>query len=302
MGSYSIKDLEYLSGIKAHTIRIWEQRYNIISPERTCTNIRTYSDADLKHILNVSFLNHNGIKISKIASLSASEIMTLVESISVGKADYPVQVSTLILSMVNLDEIRFNQVLKLQNDSEGFEQTALNILLPFLERVGILWMTGGINPAQEHFISGLIRQKLLAAIDDLPVSTDTDKKKFILFLPEGEWHEIGLLFACFLIKKRGFRVVYLGQSLPLNDLIDTISIFNPDVLVSAITTYPSHQKLIDYIQILTKAFAGKEIILSGTQVLKIKEEVPKSVTVIETIYNLIDYLDKMPVSQSQQTV
>ncbi len=292
MGNYSIKDLEYLSGIKAHTIRIWEQRYNIISPERTCTNIRTYSDADLKHILNVSFLNQNGYKISKISKIPQAEILKLVDSISVSKADYPVQVSTLILSMVNLDEARFNQVVKLQNELEGFEKTALNILLPFLERVGILWMTGGINPAQEHFISGLIRQKLLAAIDDLPVSNDTDKKKFILFLPEGEWHEIGLLFACFLIKKRGFRVVYLGQSLPLDDLLNTIALFNPDVLVSAITTYPSQNKLVEYAQSLTQAFAGKEIVLSGSQVLKVKDRIPSDITVIDTIYSLIEYLEK----------
>ncbi len=292
MGHYSIKELEYLSGIKAHTIRIWEQRYKIITPQRTSTNIRNYSDLDLRHILNVSFLNHNGYKISKIAILSKEEIIELVERISVGKADYPIQISTLILAMAGLDEVRFNKALRLQIELEGFEKTALNILLPFLERVGILWQNGEINPAQEHFISGLIRQKLLSAIDNLPIPADPNRKKFLLYLPEGEWHEIGLLFAYFIIKKRNYRVIYLGQSLPLEDLENTIQIAAPDVLVSAITNNLSGEKLIEYSKKLTEIFPKGEIILSGTQVLKIKKRFPHRISIMETIQELLDYLSK----------
>ena len=290
MGTYSIKELAYLSGIKAHTIRIWEQRYSIITPERTQTNIRTYTDFDLRHLLNVSFLNHNGYKISKIAKLTVTEILKLVDSITIKKADYPIQINSLILAMVNLDEIRFNQVVKLQTESEGFERTAIHIILPFLERVGILWQTGDINPAQEHFISGLIRQKLIAAIDALPIQTDSDSLKFLLFLPEGEWHEIGLLFGYFLVKKKGFRALYLGQSLPLPDLENTVKLYQPQVLISALTSCMSPHKLVEYSQNLTQVFPDQTILLSGSQILKYREDLPKEIHILETIHSLVDYL------------
>lgn len=291
MGHYSIKDLEYLSGIKAHTIRIWEQRYDIVSPKRTATNIRYYDDFDLRHLLNISFLNQNGHKISKIAKLSHQEILALVDKIATTHAAYSTQVNTLILAMVNLDERRFHQVLHINTQEEGFEKTALHIIFPFLERVGILWQTGDINPAQEHFISGLIRQKLLAAIDNTPIQNHT-AKKFLLFLPEDEWHEIGLLFAYYLIKVRNNRVIYLGQSLPFEDLSSTVNTYQPDVLASSITTLPANQKTIEYANRLVEHFPQCEIILSGYQVTRQKEMMPKEIKVMLNIQELINYLDQ----------
>ena len=293
MGNYSIKDLEYLSGIKAHTLRIWEQRYGIIIPKRTATKIRYYDDSDVKQLLNVAFLNHNGFKISKIAKLSTKEISALVEDIAVSSADYNTQISTLILAMVNLDEHRFNQVIKLQSEIEGFEKTALNIIFPFLGRVGILWQTGEVNPAQEHFISGLIRQKLLAAIDNFAAEYNSNTKKFLLFLPEGEWHEIGLLFAYYLIKKRNHKVIYLGQSMPFDDLVSTIEVYAPQILVTSITSYPIGNKVVGYAEQLLTAFPNQTTILSGSQVIKEKENMPKDLLIMESIHLFVEYLERM---------
>jgi MerR family transcriptional regulator, light-induced transcriptional regulator len=297
MATYSIRELEYLSDIKAHTIRIWEQRYGIVVPKRTPTNIRYYDDTDLRKLLNISFLNHHGHKISKIASLSSKEIVDLVEAISANRAEYKTQINTLVLAMVNLDESRFNQVLSLHIAEEGFEAVALNIIFPFLEKVGILWQTGEVNPAQEHFISSLIRQKLLAAIDTIPKEKlNTQKKKAIFFLPEGEWHEIGLLFAYFVAKTRGITCIYLGQSLPFKDLEGTNLLFSPDIIVSAITSSPANEKALEYAKKMKQTFPNVKIVLSGYQILKQKELLPAEIFVLENINQWIHFLEEKTVA------
>jgi len=291
MATYSIRELEYLSGIKAHTIRIWEQRYGIVVPKRTTTNIRYYDDIDLRRLLNISFLNHHGHKISKIAALSHEEILDLVETIAANHAEYETQINTMVLAMVNLDENRFNQILNIHIAEEGFESVALNIIFPFLEKVGILWQTGEVNPAQEHFISSLIRQKLLAAIDVIPKEKlNTQKVRAIFFLPEGEWHEIGLLFAYFVAKVRGVASIYLGQSLPFKDLESTVSLFSPHIMVSAITSSPANEKAIEFAKKLQQSFPNTQIILSGYQILKQKDLLPSGIFVMENVQKWIDFL------------
>ena len=167
MGSnYSIKDLEHLSGIKAHTIRIWEQRYRLFTPQRTDTNIRYYTDRDLKLLLNVSLLKDNGFKISKIADMPYDEIVKEVAGISDRFGDDE-QIATLTLAMIDMDEVRFEKVMANNILKRGFENTMKKLIFPFLHRIGVLWMTGSIVPAQEHFISNLIRQKIVTAIDSL---------------------------------------------------------------------------------------------------------------------------------------
>lgn len=293
MATYSIRELEYLSGIKAHTIRIWEQRYGIVVPKRTPTNIRYYDDIDLRRLLNISFLNHHGYKISKIASLAHEEILALVENISANRAAYETQINTMVLAMVNLDENRFNQILNLHIAEEGFEAVALNIIFPFLDKVGILWQTGEVNPAQEHFISSLIRQKLLSAIDTIPKEQLNQKTiKAIFFLPEGEWHEIGLLFAYFVAKTRGITCIYLGQSLPFNDLASTVALFSPNMLISGITSFPANERALDYANKLCNAFPNAKIVLSGYQILKQKEHLPEDIFVMDSIHAWIDFLAK----------
>lgn len=293
MATYSIRELEYLSGIKAHTIRIWEQRYGIVVPKRTPTNIRYYTDVDLRRLLNISFLNHHGHKISKIASLSDEEMLGLVENIAATRAEYETQINTMVLAMVNLDENRFNQILNLHIAEEGFELVALNIIFPFLEKVGILWQTGEVNPAQEHFISSLIRQKLLSAIDTIPKDKlNLQTLKALFFLPEGEWHEIGLLFAYFVAKIRGISCIYLGQSLPFSDLESTVSLFSPNMIVSGITSFPANEKALDYAKKLHQTFPNLQIVLSGYQILKQKQDLPTPIFVMENIRAWIAFLEE----------
>ncbi|MFO7826254.1 MAG: MerR family transcriptional regulator, partial [Cyclobacterium sp.] len=184
MSSYSIKDLEQLSGIKAHTLRVWEQRYNLLKPKRTETNIRFYDDEDLKLILNVALLNDNGFKISKIAKMSLADMKSEVLKLTERSFAYDDQIHSLIITMVELDEERFEKIISTNILKIGFELTMLHIIYPFLSKIGILWQTGSIHPGQEHFISNLVRQKLIVAIDGQMYTGGG--KKFLLFLPEGE--------------------------------------------------------------------------------------------------------------------
>ncbi|MBY0433434.1 MAG: MerR family transcriptional regulator, partial [Cyclobacteriaceae bacterium] len=210
MGKYSIKELEKLSGIKAHTIRIWEKRHRIILPERTDTNIRYYSDDDLKKIINISLLNNNGVKISKIANLSTDELVKQVHVLSENKSNTDIHIDQLVVAMIDMEEENFEKILAGLIIRYGFEKTIIEIVYPFLEKIGILWHTGNITPAQEHFISHLVRQKIIVAIDSLALAPKTSTR-VVLFLPDEELHELGLLFHHYLVKKAGFRTYYLGQ-------------------------------------------------------------------------------------------
>ncbi len=291
MGRYTIKDLEQLSGIKAHTLRVWEQRHEIISPKRTPTNIRYYDDSDLRLILNISFLNRNGYKISKIANMSGKEIQDIVKRISDSNLEYPNQVNALVIAMVNLDEERFEKIISTNTLQFGFENTMIHIVYPFLEQIGILWQTGSINPAHEHFISGLIRQKLIVAIDGQVAPRVPDAKKYILFLPEGELHELSLLFGAYVIKSRNNRAIYLGQSLPLKDLSMIVELYKPDYLFTTITSYPSQEDVLPYIEELKKICPDQEVLLTGYQALAHADQAPDGVEIFKTIPDFIDFVD-----------
>ncbi|MCA1763172.1 MAG: MerR family transcriptional regulator [Cryomorphaceae bacterium] len=218
MSRYTIKDVERLSGIKAHTLRIWEKRYGIIEPKRTDTNIRYYTNEELKKILNIAILNNYGVKISKIVGLTTKQLHQKVLEIGNENVTENIQIESLVIAMVEIDEARFEKILANCTLRLGFEQTILKIVYPFFRKVGILWQAGAINPAQEHFISNLIRQKMIVAIDGQSMMEKSDAKRFLLFLPEGELHELGLLFYNYIIQKAGHRVVYLGQSVPIADV------------------------------------------------------------------------------------
>jgi len=271
MIKYSIKDLEKLTGIKAHTIRIWEKRYNIVCPLRTTTNIRFYTDGDLKRLLNVSILNRNGFKISNIVRLTKEEILNSVMETSITSMNFESQVENLVIAMIDLDENKFEKTLSNSILKLGFEETVTNIVYPFLEKVGILWQIGTINPAQEHFITNLIRQKLIIAIDTEINSLLPNHKTFVLFLPEGELHELSLLFYSYLIKKRGHRVIYLGQNLPLDDLRQVKLISRPDFLVTVITSSHTGKDLQLFIHNISENFPAQMILLGGNQILGLSE-------------------------------
>lgn len=240
---YTIKDLERLSGIKAHTIRMWEQRYELLTPERTDTNIRYYSGNDLRKLLNVSVLNSKGMRISQIVKMSPEELNARVVEFNSDFNDRDTQIEGLIIAMIDLDESRFTQIISGCMLRQGFEDTMLHVIYPFFKKVGVLWQTGSINAAQEHFISNLVRQKLIVAVDSLPHPRRPDARTYLLFLPEGELHEMGLLFHSYLIQKAGHKVIYLGQSVPLNDLKEVIRIQKPDEFVTALLSYNSPEEI-----------------------------------------------------------
>lgn len=291
MSNYSIKDLEHLSGIKAHTIRIWEQRYSFINPSRTDTNIRYYDDRDLRLVLNVALLKDNGYKISKIAEMSETEMREAVLQITQKNLKYPDQINALVLSMVDIDEDRFEKIMSTNILKIGFEKTMINVVYPFLSKIGVLWQTGAINPAQEHFITNLVRQKLIVAIDGQFVSIHERSKKYVLYLPEGELHELSLLFADFLIKTRQNRTIYLGQTLPLHDLEEICRVHKPDYLLSVLTSTPGPAEIQNYVDTISDKFPESVILLTGYQVVGQDIELPKNVIIFNRLEELIQFVE-----------
>lgn len=286
MSTYSIRDLEQLSGIKAHTLRIWEQRYAIIAPQRTDTNIRTYDDQDLKLVLNISLLKDHGYKISEISKLSPEELYREVVSVSERRLTYPDQIHALTLSMIDLDEEGFEKIIRDNSRQFGFENAMINIIYPFLNRIGTLWATGSVGPAQEHFISNLIRQKLIAAIDGQNKQSATGKK-YVLFLPEGEFHEISLLFADYIIRARSNKVIYLGQSLPFNELEFVYERHKPDYLLTILTSQPASHEVQPFVNRLATAFPESQILLTGYQIIGQGIDTPDNVMIINQINELV---------------
>ena len=293
MATYTIKDLEKLSGIKAHTIRIWEKRYGLIEPERTSTNIRTYCDLDLKRLLNISLLNQNGLKISKIARLSNDELSDKINHLQQNSTDTESQIKSLALSMIELDEEKFEKIISRVVIQLGFEDTMINVIYPFFQRIGIMWQTGIINPAQEHFVSNLIRQKLIVAIDSQININQTSHKSFILFLPEGELHELGLLFFAYLIKKRGHRLLYLGQSVPMNDLIEITRLKPSDYIVTSFVSSINGQDISLYLKNLSERLKNETIFISGGQTENLTGELPSNVKTVSSPLEFVDILDKI---------
>lgn len=291
MAVYSIKDLEKLSGIKAHTIRVWEQRYGIIEPQRTRTNIRYYQDEDLKYLLNIALLNKNGIKISKIAQMSRVEVAEKVAAIAEINFEYGTQLDALTISMIEMDEYKFDRIVSTNIQQIGFERTVLELIYPFLDKLSVLWLTGSINPVQENFISYLIRQKIVVAIDREPLSTGSAGHKFILFLPEGERQELSLLFMHYLLKRRRNQVVYLGQDISLGDLRDATNIHQPDFIYTMITETFAKEPVQQYVDRISEAFPDSSILLSGYQMAVQKVEVPENVKVLKSLQQTLDFVD-----------
>ncbi len=293
MANYTIRDLERLSGIKAHTIRIWEKRYNIIHPERTSTNIRSYCDEDLKKLLNVSILNKNGHKISKIAELKSEEIKRLVSDLKNLPMNESVQVEALTILMIDLNEIGFEKALTNAIMQHGFEQTMVKIIFPFFERVGVMWQTGTITPAQEHFVSNIIRQKMFVAIDGQLVEKSKNSKNFLLFLPENEMHELGLLFANYIIRRRGHEVTYLGQCVPMQDLVDIAKKKRCDYLFTCITSSISDCEILNYLNKLSDNFGKLDILITGKNIEPQQSNLPSSIKYMDHPDKLIQFLDEM---------
>jgi MerR family transcriptional regulator, light-induced transcriptional regulator len=263
MGRFTLNDLENITGIKADTIRIWERRYKILSPNRTSTNRRWYDDDDLAKLINISVLNQNGIKISKIASMSDSEINDTVSSFSEEKQGEGTHFTSLVNAINTFDENAINNIILKSVIKLGFEETFTKVLFPFLHKVGVMWHTGSLNPATEHFISCILRRQLITASDALPYSDTVHSKKCLLFLPEGEFHELGLLFYSFILQKRGNKVLYLGQSTPFDSVVKAVADWSPDLIITGILSELNMDNPAGYLKQLSSATKGTKILVSG---------------------------------------
>jgi DNA-binding transcriptional MerR regulator len=293
MAVYSIKELENLSGIKAHTIRIWEKRYCLVEPHRTNTNIRYYTDNDLKKILNVAVLNRHGIKISNIARLNDLELKEEIIRVAVVSHSSDTIVDSMVMSMIDFDEYKLESLIEKSISKNGLKSTITEVLCPFLQKVGILWQSGDVYPAQEHFVSYLIRQKIIAATDGLSNTFNPHGKKFLLLLPEGEWHEIGLLIAQYLIKEAKHEVIYLGQSVPYSDVLAIRAAKKFDaVLVSSTTSLPGFDLLL-YLKDLGGAFPDKKVLFMSGQAEDQFQELSPNHLHLPNISQLTDFLSSL---------
>jgi MerR family transcriptional regulator, light-induced transcriptional regulator len=292
VSTYSIKDLEQLSGIKAHTLRIWEQRFDFIKPKRTDTNIRYYDDQDLKLILNVSLLKDNGHKISKISKMPYDQMQKEVLKLTEKRLSFPEQIHTLTLAMIDHDEERFEKIISTLILQLGFEDTMIKVIYPFLLKIGILWQTGAISPSQEHFISNLIRQKIIVAIDGLFVPSAEYRKRYLLYLPENELHEISLLFSAYLIKARKNKIIYIGQNTPFDDLISVYNAMKPHYVLTVIASYPQSSDVQEYVDKLGEKFHNNTILITGRQVVGQDLRVRDNVIILNQLQDLVKFVDQ----------
>jgi DNA-binding transcriptional MerR regulator len=277
VGSFSISELAQLSGVRAHTIRIWEQRYGILRPVRTSTNIRTYCDDDLRRLLNVAALCGRGQRISHVARLSDQELADAVLTCTDVSPSYERQIHALMTAMLDMDELGLTAVLKKVIQQLGFEQAIMHVVYPFLQRIGLLWQTGSVNPAQEHLFTHLLRQKLLAATDALAPIQPAKAKRWVLFLPEGELHELALLFMNYALRARGHHVLYLGQNLPIKDLEAIYSSYAPHALCTVLTAVPERDQVSEYVQQLKKMCPDTKLVVYGSLAQQLGPDLPENV-------------------------
>lgn len=279
MGLYSIKELEQLSGIKAHTIRIWEQRYKLLNPTRTDTNIRTYNDEELRHLLNISLLVNHGYKISAISKLSRpdvrNELNALLFESNVSSLPMGDRINGLILAMMEMDEYRFKEIFDSAKQQMSFEILVKDLFYPFLHKVGLMWGFEEVNPAQEHFVSNLIRRKIMSEIDKLPLAPP-DKPNFLLFLKEGELHEIGLMFSDFILRLNGYRTTYLGPNVPMADVIESVKLSQASAVLTFMVKPLGMDKISEFLTDLSARItvpvyfnAAEDVIISESEGNKI---------------------------------
>ncbi|MCU0322605.1 MAG: MerR family transcriptional regulator [Chitinophagaceae bacterium] len=292
MNAFTIKDLENLTGIKAHTIRIWEQRYTFLKPQRSDTNIRYYSSHELKTVLNIALLNKYGFKISHIGKMNEIQMKEKILSLSHAQAQQERIVNELIQNMVDLNIEDFELVLDKYIQTKGIERTITQIIFPFLERIGILWLTNHINPAQEHLVTNIIRQKLIVGIEGAN-SHFTVNKTLLLFLPEGEHHELGLLFMYYLLKSRGIKVLYIGANAPLKDIEYVAKLKKPDYLYCHLTSVANNFNFEKFLNNYHQRINGYKLIVSGLLTQGYKKSVPPNIEFKKSLSEVMEYISSL---------
>ncbi len=292
MNTFTIKDLENISGIKAHTIRIWEQRYTFLKPNRTDTNIRVYTNDELKVLLNIALLNKYGFKISHISKLTPDEIRDKIFTLNQAQAQQERIINDLITFMVDLDLSRFEMTLDSFILSKGIEKTITYIIFPFLEKIGVLWQTNHINPAQEHLITNIIRQKLIVGIEKANTILKL-KTTVLLYLPEGEHHELGLLFVYYLLKIKGIQVLYIGANVPLRDLEYVVKAKQPDYVYTHLTNVHHNFNLDKYIPLLNIKVPNIPVIISGTIAQSYKKKLSGKIQLKSSLHEVMDFVSDL---------
>jgi DNA-binding transcriptional MerR regulator len=286
--SFTIKELESLSGIKAHTIRIWEQRYQFLKPSRTPTNIRRYNNEELKTLLTVALLNKYGYKISRIDEMPPEQRMEAALQLKEPDARQEYIINQLIGCMIDLKSLEFEKLLNKQIVEEGIEETVTGVIFSFLERVGILWQTNRLRPVQEHITTNIIRQKIIHAIEGLPFA-ENSSPLFVIFLPEGEYHELGSLYVYYLLRKHGFAALYLGANVPLKDIEYVVEVKRPDYLYLHLTTFPQN-RFNRMVQHLQKAAASGKLILSGYMAQLYEKVANENVILLQSLRAVQSYI------------
>ncbi|GAA4281269.1 MerR family transcriptional regulator [Gaetbulibacter aestuarii] len=290
--NFSIKDLENLTGIKAHTIRIWEKRYNLLSPDRTDTNIRNYNLSSFQKLLNISYLNNNGLKISKIAKLKEEEIPIKVREIASRAKVEDHAINALKMAMINFDQVLFYNTYKNLIETKTFSDIFYTVFLPLLNEIGLLWQTNTITPAHEHFVSVHIKQKILLNIERIQsLEPKPESKTCILFLPDHEIHDIGLLFLNYELRSKGYHTIFLGSSVPMDSLVDLHEFFNEITFISYFTVYPEVEKIPEYIAEFDSTLLLKEntkFMILGPKLAEVKDlKLPKNVATYDSIEKLV---------------
>lgn len=293
--SFSIRDLENLSGIKAHTIRIWEKRYQLLSPERTTTNIRTYSLRSLQKLLNITLLYNNGYKISRIAKISEKDLAGAAKEIGLKDSPDKHAINALKFSMLNFDQALFHKTYEKFTEKRSFSAIFWEIFIPLMNELGLLWQTGTISPAHEHFITHLIKQKIFTNTESLESHGGSKSERvFVLFLPENEIHEIGLLFLNYEILLKGSKTIYLGQTMPVENLVDLQNYYDNIYYISYFTVVPTKDRLIKYIADFNRSLGKKQksplwILGRQTQYLNM-EKLPDNIRTFQSIKDLTEAL------------
>lgn len=291
---FSIKDLENLSGVKAHTIRIWEKRYNILEPMRSTTNIRNYDLHNLQKLLNIVLLHNYGYKISRIAEHSSEKIELLVREIISEKSSKNHAINAFKMAMINFDQALFFNTYNSLLSEKTFREIFYDVVIPLMNEIGLLWQSGTITPAQEHFISFLIKQKLLINTEKIQIlePTRTDKV-FVLYLPENEIHELGLMYLNYEILLNGYKTIYLGESVPIDSLKDMKQYFDNIIYVSYLTVQPERDAIDGYLKEIASEImdANSKVWLLGrmTQFVDVNQ-LPEAVSVYNSISDLVSEL------------
>lgn len=292
--SFTIKNLEHLSGIKAHTIRIWEKRYNLFEPERTDTNIRMYDLENLQKLLNVTLLYNNGYKISKIARLSPQEVAENVHNLTINKSADDWSIGLFKLAMINFDQRLFTKTFNELLEQFSFREIFKNVFVPLMNELGVLWQTNSISPSHEHFITSLVKQKIHSMCEELQLLDNKRKdRRFVLYLPDNEIHELGLLYLQYEVLNNGFQCVFLGQSVPLESLKNLVDIGEPITFLSYFTVEPGQDKINNYLNTFSSEIIENidcDLWILGYQVQFIKEEIPNKIRTFNSIDDVIKML------------